>query len=392
VKITPLLYDGWALAYAPNSPAALHLLALLQATLSPGTPGAAVMNTTRDDDGPIVALPAVSFHALPDGVRTILLPTEATPAGRLRWEQRRLPGLARPAGAGGLHQVGGGLPLWGGLPSLYSPSGFPAATNPSGERHAEGSAGLAARLRQALGQGGMARSRGVLWPADLPAPRLSTLRQLPPAVHPVFMAAGSGQAQPSRLLQLQADLELPDAYVLYHGPTDLAALRNLVDAWGWAAGPLAAQHPLLLVGLDQPAQERLNRLLAEARLTGTARGLPPLSLPDLAGLYHGCSAVFQPYWPAVDPPPWGDPLRMALAAGKPVAGLASAQAAAIAGPAAYLVEAGDYAASRRLLGAALITLLVEESMGEALGQAARQRAQAWDWGAFTAGLAELYEL
>ncbi len=180
--------------------------------------------------------------------------------------------------------------------------------------------------------------------------------------------------------------------MLYHGPSDPAALRNLVDAWGWAAGSAAEQYPLLLVGLDQPAQERLEHLLAAAQLSGSARGLPPLPLPDLARLYQGCRAVFQPYWPAVDPPPWGDPLRLALAAGKPVAGLAGAQASVIAGPAAYLVEAEDYAESRRLLGAALITLLVEDSLAESLGQAARQRAQAWDWGAFTAGLAALYRV
>jgi glycosyltransferase involved in cell wall biosynthesis len=60
---------------------------------------------------------------------------------------------------------------------------------------------------------------------------------------------------------------------------------------------------------------------------------------------------------------------------------------ALVGPAAYLVKAGD----TRAMGAALITILVEEEVSERLAQAARQRAGAWSLSAFADGLAEAYQ-
>ena len=43
-----------------------------------------------------------------------------------------------------------------------------------------------------------------------------------------------------------------------------------------------------------------------------------------------------------------------------------------------------------MLGAALLTLIVEEPMAEALAQRAADRARSWDFAAFRSALRDLY--
>jgi glycosyltransferase involved in cell wall biosynthesis len=94
-----------------------------------------------------------------------------------------------------------------------------------------------------------------------------------------------------------------------------------------------------------------------------------LSLPSLAALYRGCSLLFHPVQPSV----WGDPLRLALAAGRPIVGVEAPAVSGIVGPAAYLVPAAD----ARKQGAAMLTVLVEESLADHLASSALQRAGDW---------------
>jgi glycosyltransferase involved in cell wall biosynthesis len=77
---------------------------------------------------------------------------------------------------------------------------------------------------------------------------------------------------------------------------------------------------------------------------------------------------------------------MALASGTPVIAIEDERSSALAGPAAYLVKGED----SRLLGAALITVLVEEELAGRLAQAGRQRAATWSQQAFAEGLAKAY--
>ena len=83
--------------------------------------------------------------------------------------------------------------------------------------------------------------------------------------------------------------------------------------------------------------------------------------------------------------------RAALACAKPVVAYESAWADAMVGPAAYLVPPGGGAqAGSRALGAALITVVVEESVAEELSQAARLRSAQWGQAEFGERLAEAY--
>ena len=370
--MTGIAYDGWALVYRPNSPAALHVLTLLAA---------------HPPDMPAwIGLPGESFHPLPEAIQPVRFSTPPTDWGRLRWEQRGLPSLAGQAGAELIHLVDNGPALLRSPGVLVSPAGFDSRDLPD-QAHRR-PAGFAARLSQALAQGAQARIQELVWPEDLPEPvHQAPVRSLPPVVHPALApeAGSRGLAQASQD-ELEG-LDLPETYLLYHGPGDEAALHRLLDAWSWAAPAIGEYYPLVLAGLDDLAQDRLAALLAEYQLTDTARPLPSLSLETLAAVYHGCRALFHP----AEVSPWGDPARLALACGKPMVGLETERSAALAGDAGYLVSPAEpYPARCRALGAALISLVVEDDLAEALSTAARRRSAGWKLEKFSSSLGELY--
>jgi glycosyltransferase involved in cell wall biosynthesis len=82
---------------------------------------------------------------------------------------------------------------------------------------------------------------------------------------------------------------------------------------------------------------------------------------------------------------------MALACGKPLVALETERTAALAGAAGYLVSPIEpYPARCRALGAALITVVVEDSLADSLSQAAQRCATAWSFDKFSSSLSELY--
>lgn len=356
-----VLYDGWSLANAPGSTAALHLLLLLSAC--------------PEDVQPIVALPAQTSLPLPARVRPVLLPAENTSSGRLSWEQRGLPRMAREQDADLLHLVSLTPPLFGRQRVLISPA-EPEGWNASPGRSVQG------RLREAAASGGMTRLAGLIWPADLPAPHYEgekgELLTLPPAVHPLFLFHNR---------QTDEDLDLPDlpeTYVLYHGPHQEADLRRLLDTWSWAAGPVGGSYPLLIAGLDPSARARLEALLPLYQVEETIRVLPELTPSELVELYRGCAVLLHPA-PIMA---WENPIRLALALGKPVAAADEPLTGALVGPAAYLAPLEP---DGRALGAALITIIVEEGISRRLSNSARERVAAWDPDGFREGLKQAYQ-
>jgi hypothetical protein len=366
-----LVYDGWALVYAPNSPAALHTLTLLEAH--------------PPEIEAWAALPGASFHPLVGAVRAALLPAPDTQAGRLRWEQRSLPDLARKLQAH-LHLSSSAPPLFGSAPVLVSPAVFlrggAGSESPAGlfAQDADHNQGMAGRLRLATVQGGFSRTHRLFWPDDLPALRgAAGQASLPPAVHPAF----AHQEQPDESLDMAEEM-----YILYHGPTGAQAVQRLVEAWRWVSGALNETVSLVIAGLEKAGKAQLEASLAGSPVAKTVRILPPLSLAGLAALYRGSRALFHPAAPAV----WGDPVRHALACGKAVVGLESAWMEALVGPAAYLAAPGNAQAGNpdRALGAALISVALEDSLAGQLAQAARQRSAGWRFAAFAQALGENY--
>jgi glycosyltransferase involved in cell wall biosynthesis len=235
-------------------------------------------------------------------------------------------------------------------------------------------AGFRTRLRGALARGGAARAAGWLLPEDVPPPpQASRPLRLPPVVHPAFLS-------PNPL-----PLEIPGkphSYILFHAPAGEAALARALQAWTWAAGPIGEAYPLLMAGLDEPARRFAARLAENYKLGETVIFLPPSAPPSLPALYQRAAVIFHP----AESPAWGGAVRRALACGKPFVGLDTPVSAALAGPAAYLVPAGD----ARKLGAALLGVVVKESLQKQLGEAALARAAAWDGEAYRKKLGEVY--
>jgi hypothetical protein len=104
-----VLYDGWPLIDQPNSPAALHLLAILARLPEAVQPVVALPDT-----------PPAWLGQTPVHVQRIA----NTPYARLRWEQRVLPRLARQIGAALLHLTSTRVPLLDPAISVVSPCEF----------------------------------------------------------------------------------------------------------------------------------------------------------------------------------------------------------------------------------------------------------------------------
>lgn len=378
-----VLYDGWPLVHRPSGPAARHLLTLL--AYRPEAVEA------------VVALPGPLAERLPEEVQTRIVETPPGERGHLGWEQRRLNQLAIEAEAQLIHLTSARPALFGRTPSLISPCGFgpqdSLGRRESGDSRSKTGRSLAGRLREALAQGGLARLGALLWPADLPLPQTDlNVMTLPPVVHPAFCGrddglvgiSSNGDQRSEPHLTLEAlEIEVPEAFILYHGPTDLPALRRLLTAWSWAAGPIGAYYPLLVIGLDEEARLSVETLARTAGLSETVRLLPRLPDALINRLYRDCSAVFHP----AEVSPWGGPLRPALACAKPVVALETAWSSALVGSAAYLTPDDS---SGRALGAALITVILEESVADKITQAARKRAAAWNGEVFRSELGEVY--
>lgn len=366
-----VLLDGWTLAYQSNTPGAVHLWTLLE-----NLP--ACCQT-------ILATPAPLSGELPDGIEAWIVNTPPTPGGRLIWEQRTLPVLANRVGAGLIHLTSGAPTLFGKIPNVLSPAGFDLPADYTGERPERQpparDGGLPARIRQALLPAGIIRAGGVIWPADLPEPNLGlpTCR-LQPIVPAAFANINSHDLPGS---------DLPESYILYHGPGGEADLRRLLDAWSWADPAIGKYYPLLAIGLDSNDRVRLGELAETYHASSTVQALPEISIAELATIYNRCSALFQ----TGSLSPWGDPFCMAMACAKPIVALHTPLADARLGPAAYLIQPGDsLKATSRALGAALVTVIVDESVGESLAATAKKRSAAWLAAetSFQASLSEYY--
>ncbi|MBN2149551.1 MAG: glycosyltransferase [Anaerolineales bacterium] len=350
----PVLYDGWSLVHQPNSPAALHLIALLE--------------NLPHSVQPILALPGKKPEWLAQTVEVQQQLTPARASAHLAWEQRTLAILARRWKVRWLHSTSGAAPLSGKQACLVSPTDF--------EADQERPRGLIERVRRAFGAGGVARSRAILWPSDLPAPKMNVpVQTLPPLVSEIF--------NPAPQFQASKESQLPESFLLYHGPGSHKALNRLLEAWFWAASSIGEYTPLVLAGLTDRARWRMKGLLAGTSAAKSVRFLAPVPPAALAEVYRQAQALFHP---AMEPP-WGGPIRHALACGKPVVASHNRRSETLVGPAAYLAAGED----GRGLGAALITVVVEESIARQLSEAAVQQASQWDGGGFAEKLEEIYQ-
>jgi hypothetical protein len=306
-----------------------------------------------------------------------------TPFGRMRWEQIHLPRLARDQGLNLLHLTTPAAPVLSNLDAILSPCGFgdAAGINPGTPE----SNHILPRLRRSLAHGGMVRVKEILWPVDLPAPQFpGRLARLSPILPSGFAPEQESDSKDGSLpaAHLLEHLNLPEEFIIYHGPEDLRSLEHLIQAWNWATSAIGESHPLLVLGLSSGAETNLSRLSQEFDLESSLHVVQAVQPDLLPHLYWRCRAVFHPA-PAS---PWSGPVRLALACGKPLVASENEISAAITGPAAYLAPHGD----PRALGAALVTVIVEQQLAERLSAAAKRKAANWEMAKFSAQLRGIY--
>ena len=108
--MTPIrvLYDGWSLVSQPNSPAALHLRAILA--------------QLPEQVEALVALPGEL--SLETDAATVIQPTPDSPWGRLCWEQLALPRMTQRLEVDLLHLTSPGAPLFAAAKTVISPCGY----------------------------------------------------------------------------------------------------------------------------------------------------------------------------------------------------------------------------------------------------------------------------
>lgn len=367
-----VLYSGWSLTRDPIGPESLHLQAILA--------------NLPDEIKPLVVLPEAAPAWLED-LETHLHPMLDTPLGRLRWEQVQLPWMARKFGIKLLHLASPAAPVLGNMLTLLSPSSFGAGLEDyAGVGHSSPeSIQFLTRLRRSLAHGGMVQVKEILWPQDLPPTGLpGALTRLPPILPLGFIPgqltdSDKGGNSAAALLE---QLGLPETFIIYHGPGDRRSLERLMRAWNWAAAAIGESYPLLVLGLDCEARSILSGFVEQYDLEGSLHLMLEMNPEVLPNLYQRCSAVFHP----APPSPWAGPVRLALACGRPLVASENSITDAIAGPAAYLAPEGD----ARALGAALVTVIVEEQVAESLSAAALQRVKNWRSPRYAQQLLQVY--
>lgn len=336
--------DGWALAREPHSREAMGIWGLLDGMPSQVSVVLVVPQKYRSDT------------LVSENIELVVKPVHDTPGVHLYWEQILFPELASKAGARLLHVVGSHAPLFAPLPVVVSPTSELGSTRENG---------FIQRLRNALGTGGAARAAIRLHPLDVPLRREATdVERLRPLIHPYFE-----QGAPITAITPGDNINLPERYVLVHGVRSLDELDFILDAWSWVAPSAGDDIALLFVGLNQKMRQGLNDFKERYHLQIPLLVVPAHDVAQLAVIYRKATLLLQVDTSTL----WASPVHHAMAAGCPVVGVESPSVAEMVGEAGYLVPPAD----ARALGAALLTVLVNDEVHADLAAKARRRWISW---------------
>jgi len=283
--------------------------------------------------------PEGELPELPLGVQSQPVPPIRRGWERVRYYQITLPRAAAEGGAQLLLTLGEQVPLRARIPIAAVP---PIVSQSR-------TAGGPAVFWRAIGRAGLRGASAVLIAADLTR-ETDTGLLYPPFVSSPFSRPGAAPAGTERLRVLCYDSD----------PRDI---RKALAAWTWVDGSLGDTYPLQFLSWDPQLDELITATAAEFGVAESVAPGPPSG--NLSQVFRE-AAVFL----SVRPLAWGQPFRWALASGTPVAAFESLAASSIVGDAGYLVPDGD----TRALGAACLSLLVQEELAESLRVKGRRRA------------------
>jgi glycosyltransferase involved in cell wall biosynthesis len=357
-----ILFDGWPLIYNPISPESLHLLDLL--------------HQNPEGVNPLIALPSEPPAWFPDQFETAVQPTPNRPWNRLVWEQSVIPRMFRGRKADLIHLTRPTVPLLQASSAVISPASLLERRSIGTSKRKEGSPWD--RMREAAAKAAAAQARAFLWPADL-AELSGLIPHNPVILPPLFTSEYSFYKEKNHQQCLP---DLPETFVLYHGPGEVDDLFNLLNSWSWAAGAIGDYYPLVVLGLSNRGKRNLSKLLKDYQFEDSLRILSDITPWQIPKIYQKSSALFHPTAGS----PWSGSLRIGLAANIPIAASDEAITSRIVNKAAYLTRAGDY----RSCGAAIISIIVDESISKNLSEAARKQSKLWSSETFKQELKAAY--
>lgn len=317
--------DGSPLIDRPNSPISLHLVEWLSALHGAGA------------DVTLLTPPG-ELPPIPIEINTQAVVLKEGTWSRMRFEQRDLP---RAAG-----ELRPDLMLVGeGHAPLVSPC--PIATVSSLARSFR-SPSLTTKLASAAGSAGSRGASTRLFPDDLS-----------PASGRTGYAPFVAQAIKN------SPLGKGEEYVLCYG-FNRKDIPLILSAWTFVDGSLGDTVSLTFLGSDPRVTSQINTTAAQLGIEASVRTQSEVTYAGLPKLYGEAAAYLGTEF-AAD----GQPLRWALAAGVPVVGLKTPNFESVLGGAAYLVPPGD----SRSLGAACLTVLIQERVSEPLREKGREMAR-----------------
>ena len=321
-----LAVDGSLLVDHPNSIESLHLvewLSMLSSTSARIT----------------LLYPQAELPELPAEVETYAIARSRGMLGTLAFEQREVPHGASVIGADAILVGEGRVPLASPCPiialsALASPQRVP---------------GFGGSIASAAGQAGTRGAAAVLTPRD--AGEEPGKQTYTPFISETLRDSIPRDEEP---------------YVLCHAftPEDVSLI---LSAWTWVDGSLGDSYPLVLPGIDR---DIIEPLAEELDISDSVEIRPGASFGDLPSLYGGAAAQVSTAFAAS-----GQALRWSLVAEIPVIALHTPRFEAVLGGAAYLVPPKD----SRKLGAACLTVLIQERVSEPLRERGRQLAKDYTW-------------
>lgn len=336
---------------------------LLIADTRPSSTGGSPEDLHREEvvEALIETLPGIELSLiLPGGIHedltkqaAIAKPWQLNSRERFSFIQRKIPRVAETEDTAAILTLFGGAPLRSPVPVI--------SYLPSHVRYR--SASFFERLVDSLGMAGVKGAKFLVGLQDQPvdAQHIATYI-LDPWVDRRF-AAGS-ESDENVILEL---MQLEPGFALAYGfrPEEQPLL---LAAWSWVVGSTGDSVPLVLLDRSENSIDIIHEQAESLSIKSTLRirETPPLaSLPALlrqADVFlHGEGGEV------------GQALRWALVAGCPIAAIESPHNAAIVGDAAYLTPAGN----ARALGAAILSIIVQEDLAQDLRQKSAAKAAAY---------------
>jgi Glycosyl transferases group 1 len=299
----------------------------------------------RDDEW-IVLIPKEAARLVPSGLRVETYSSGDSTRASLAFELRDSARLAARLGGEALFCLQESVPWRSPIPVVAESIGRPL-------RELDGPQRLTSAVRRASLGGAAA----VFVCDDLSAPaRLPTARRVPPVVSPAFhphpaVATNLGEGD----------------YVLAWA-CGRRGLARLMAAWTWVDGSVGDTVSLALICANTRIMQEAVASASSLGLKASVRLIGQENVADLPNLFRHARVYL-----AVEGGPIPQALRWALASGVPIVAESSSEAGDISGDAAYLVPPAE----PRALGAAALTVLVEEEVAERLRTRGVERARAY---------------